>query len=111
MDIRAVAKYIRIAPRKARLVADMVRGKPVSEALNILRYTSKKSAPLLRKVVDSALANAMQYDGTDVDALFVRDIHVDGGPVLKRISPRAQGRATSIIKRSSHITVVLDERV
>lgn len=110
MDIKAVAKYIRVSPQKARLVADMVRGKSVSEAVNILRYTTKKSAPLLRKVLDSALANAMQYDGTDVDTLFVRDIRVDGGPVLKRISPRAQGRATGIIKRSSHITVILDER-
>jgi len=110
MDIKAVAKYIRVSPQKARLVADMVRGKSVSEAVNILRYTSKKSAPLLRKVLDSALANAMRYDDTDVDALFVREIRVDGGPVLKRISPRAQGRATGIIKRSSHITVVLDER-
>jgi len=111
MDIKAVAKYIRVSPQKARLVADMVRGKSVSDAVNILRYASKKSAPLLRKVLDSALANAMQYDGTDVDTLFVREIRVDGGPVLKRISPRAQGRATGIIKRSSHITVVLDERV
>ena len=111
MDIKAVAKYIRVSPQKARLVADLVRGKSVSEAVNILRYSTKKSAPLLRKVLDSALANAMQYDGTDVDALIVRDIHVDGGPVLKRISPRAQGRATSIIKRSSHITVILNERV
>jgi large subunit ribosomal protein L22 len=111
MDIKAVAKYIRVSPQKARLVADMVRGKSVSEAVNILRYTNKKSAPLLRKILDSALANAMQFDGTDVDALFIREIRIDGGPVLKRISPRAQGRATSIIKRSSHITVVLDERV
>jgi len=111
MDIKAVAKYIRVSPQKARLVADMVRGKSVSEAVNILRYTNKKSGPLLRKVLDSALANAMQYDGTDVDTLFVREIRVDGGPVLKRISPRAQGRATGIIKRSSHITIVLDERV
>ncbi|HBT97039.1 MAG TPA: 50S ribosomal protein L22 [Desulfobulbaceae bacterium] len=110
MDIKAVAKYIRVSPQKARLVADMVRGKSVSEAVNILRYTNKKSAPILRKVLDSALANAMQYDGTDVDALFVREIQVNGGPVLKRISPRAQGRATGIIKRSSHITIVLDER-
>lgn len=111
MDIKAVAKYIRVSPQKARLVADLVRGKSVSEAVNILRYTSKKSAPLLRKVLDSALANAMQYDGTDVDTLFVRDVRVDGGPVLKRISPRAQGRATGIIKRSSHITVILAARV
>ena len=111
MDIKAVAKYIRVSPQKARLVADMIRGKSVSDAVNVLRYTSKKSAPLLRKVLDSALANAMQYDGTDVDTLFVREMRVDGGPVLKRISPRAQGRATGIIKRSSHITVVLDERV
>jgi large subunit ribosomal protein L22 len=110
MDIKAVAKYIRVSPQKARLVADMVRGKSVSEAVNILRFTSKKSAPLLRKILDSALANAMQYNDTDVDALFIREIRVDGGPVLKRISPRAQGRATGIIKRSSHITVILDER-
>jgi len=109
MESRAVGKYIRISPQKARLVADVVRGMGVDQALTTLRFTPKKGAGILRKVIESALANATQDDKIDVDNLYVKKIFIDGGPSLKRIRPRAMGRATGIIKRTSHITVVLDE--
>ncbi len=109
MEARAVGKYIRISPQKARLVADVVRGMNVDRAITTLRFMPKKGAEILRKVIESAVANATQDDQTDVDNLYIKMITIDGGPSLKRIRPRAQGRATGIIKRSSHITVVLDE--
>lgn len=109
MEARAVGKYIRISPQKARLVADVVRGMSVDQAITTLRFMPKKGADILRKVIESAVANATQDDQTDVDALYIKTIMIDGGPSLKRIRPRAMGRATGIIKRSSHITVVLDE--
>ena len=109
MEAKAVGKYIRISPQKARLVADVVRGMAVDRALTTLRFMPKKGAGILRKVIESALANATQNDQVDVDDLFVKTIMIDGGPSLKRISPRAMGRATGIIKRTSHITVILDE--
>ena len=109
MEARAVGKYIRISPQKARLVADVVRGMSVDQAITTLRFMPKKGAAILRKVIESAVANATQDDQTDVDNLYVKTIMIDGGPSLKRIRPRAMGRATGIIKRSSHITVVLDE--
>jgi len=109
MESKAVGKYIRISPQKARLVADVVRGMDVDQAVTTLRFMPKKGAPLLRKVIESALANATQDDQIDVDNLYIKKIVVDGGPSLKRIRPRAMGRATGIIKRTSHITVVLDE--
>ena len=109
MEAKAVLRNIRISPQKARLVADMIRGQQVDVALNTLRFTPKKGAMLIRKVVESAVANASQNDAIDVDTLFVKTIFIDGGPMLKRIRPRAMGRASRILKRSSHITVVLDE--
>jgi len=109
MEAKAVGKYIRISPQKARLVADVVRGMGVDQAITILRFMPKKGAGIIKKVIESAVANATQEDQTDVDNLYVKKIIIDGGPSLKRISPRAQGRATGIIKRTSHITVVLDE--
>jgi large subunit ribosomal protein L22 len=109
MESRAVGKYIRISPQKARLVADVVRGMGVDTAITTLRFMPKKGAVILRKVIESALANATQDDTIDVDHLFIKKIFIDGGPSLKRIRPRAMGRATGIIKRTSHITVVLDE--
>jgi large subunit ribosomal protein L22 len=109
MEARAVGKYIRISPQKARLVADVVRGMNVDQAITTLRFMPKKGAGILRKVIESAVANATQDDQMDVDNLFVKVIMIDGGPSLKRIRPRAMGRATGIIKRTSHITVVLDE--
>ena len=105
--MRAVAKYVRIAPRKARLVADEVRGKSYPEAVSILRFTNKKAAKVIGDVVNSAAANAEHNDGADPDELFVREIRVDEGPTIKRYRARAMGRATMIRKRTSHITVEL----
>lgn len=109
MEAKAVGKYIRISPQKARLVADVVRGMGVDQAITTLRFMPKKGAVILQKIIESAVANATQDDATDIDNLYIKKIFIDGGPSLKRIRPRAQGRATGIIKRSSHITVVLDE--
>jgi len=109
METKAVAKYIRISPQKARLVADVIRGMKADTAVTTLRFMPKKAAHIIRKVLESAVANADQRDSVDVDSLYVKEITVDGGPMLKRFSPRAQGRATRILKRTSHITVVVDE--
>ena len=109
MEARAVGKYIRISPQKARLVADVVKGMNVDKAISTLKFMPKKGAGILRQVIESAVANATQNDEVDVDHLFIKKIAVDGGPSLKRIRPRAMGRATKIIKRTSHITVILDE--
>ncbi|MDI9258883.1 50S ribosomal protein L22 [Alicyclobacillus sendaiensis] len=107
---RAVARYLRIAPRKARLVVDLVRGKNVQEALAILKFTPRAASPMVEKVLRSAIANAENNHNMDVDKLYIKAIYVDEGPTLKRWHPRAQGRAFSILKRTSHITVVLAER-
>ncbi len=109
METRAVAKYIRISPQKARLVADTIRGMNAGQAVDTLRFMPKKGARIIKKVLESALANADQNSSVDVDALYVKEIFIDGGPMLKRFSPRAMGRATRILKRTSHITVVVDE--
>ena len=109
METRAVAKYIRISPQKARLVADLVRGQDVDTALTTLRFMPKKAAEIIRKVLESAVANAEQTETIDVDTLYVKEIQINGGPMLKRFRPRAMGRATRILKRTSHITVVVDE--
>lgn len=110
MEAKARARFIRISPQKARLVADAIRGKNVEEAITTLRFMPKKGARTLRKVIESAVANASQNEAIDVDTLYVKTIFVDGGPMLKRIRPRAMGRASRILKRTSHITVVLDEQ-
>ena len=110
MEARAVSKHLRVSPQKTRLVADMVRGKKVDEALILLRYTPKKSARLITKVLRSAMANAENTQSADVEKLYVKTITVDQGARLKRFRPRAMGRATRIIKPSSHITVVLSEK-
>jgi len=110
MEVKAVGKYIRISPQKARLVADVVRGMGVDQAITTLRFMPKKGAAIIQKVIESAVANATHDDQADVDTLYVKKIVVDGGPSLKRIRARAQGRANRIIKRTSHITVVLDEQ-
>jgi len=109
METKAVAKYIRISPQKARLVADVIRGKDVETAITTLRFMPKKAARILRKVLESAVANAEQTETIDVDTLYVKEIQINGGPMLKRFRPRAMGRATRILKRTSHITVVVDE--
>jgi large subunit ribosomal protein L22 len=110
MEAKAIARYIRISPQKARLVADVIRGRNVEEAINTLRFMPKKGARILRKVVESAVANASQNEAIDVDTLYVKKIFIDGGPMLKRMRPRAMGRANRILKRTSHITIVLDGR-
>ena len=109
MEARAVTKYLRIAPNKARLVADLIRGKRVGEALTVLRFTPKKGARLIKKTLQSALASAENTKKMDIDNLIVKTIYVDKGPVLKRWQPRAMGRATPILKRTSHVTVVLSD--
>lgn len=110
MEVRAVSKYLRISPSKARLVADLVRSKNVGDALTILKFTPKKGARLLSKTLRSAMANAENTKSMDMDGLYVKEIYVDEGPRLKRWRPRAMGRATRILKRTSHITVVLGEK-
>jgi len=109
MEARAVTRYLRISPYKARLVADLVRSKRVEEALTILKFTPKKGARLIAKTLRSALANAEASQVMDTESLFVKTIFVDHGPRLKRWRPRAMGRATRIIKPTSHVTVVLGE--
>ena len=110
MEVKAKISYARMAPRKIRLVADMVRGKDVNEAIQILSFVNKKSAPILKKLLKSAIANADQKKTIDVDTLFVKHISVDQGPTLKRYMPRAMGRASEIKKKTSHINLVLEER-
>lgn len=109
MEITAKHKGARISAQKARLVADQIRGKRVDEALNILAYSPKKGAELVKKVLDSAIANAEHNNGLDVDELMVSTIFVDEGMTMKRIKPRAKGRADRILKRSCHITVKVAE--
>lgn len=109
METQANARFIRMAPRKARYVADLIRGKKVEDALDVLAFSPRKASRLISKLVKSAIANAGQNKSIDVDTLFIKKIFVDGGPTLKRFRPRAMGRATTIRKRTSHITVVLDE--
>ncbi len=110
MEASAKTRYVRIAPRKARLVADLIRGRAVGDALNMLDFTPKKAARILAKTLRSAVANAENAGTVDVDELFVRGAWVDEGPTQKRSLPRAQGRATRIFKRSSHLTVVVGEK-
>ncbi len=109
MEIKASAKYLRISPTKLRLVARTLSGKKVEEALAMLQFMPQRGARLVRKVVMSALANAEQRPQIDVDTLVIKGVQVDGGPSLKRFRPRAMGRVGRLLKRSSHITVVLKE--
>ncbi len=110
MEVRAISKYLRVSSQKARLVADMVRGRSVSEALVMLRFTPKKGGRLITKTLNSAVANAESAHALKADNLFIKTIKIDQGPRLKRFRPRAMGRATRIIKPSSHITIVLAEK-
>ncbi|MDY6904197.1 MAG: 50S ribosomal protein L22 [Thermodesulfobacteriota bacterium] len=107
-ESRAVTKYVRISPRKVRSLVDCVKGKSVESGLNMLKFMPNKGAGLLEKTIRSAVANAEEKD-MDVDSLVIRNIMIDPGPTLKRFRPRARGRATRILKRTSHITVVLTE--
>ena len=110
MEVKASLIYARVGEQKARLVANLVRGKDVSEAIKTLTFLNKKSALMIKKLIESAVANADYKKTIDLDKLFVKTITVDQGPVMKRFRPRAQGRATGVRKRMSHINVVLDER-
>jgi large subunit ribosomal protein L22 len=110
MEMTAKTRFARISPSKVRLVVDMVRGRPVGEARDILALTDKKASALVKKLIESAVANASQNKEIDVDNLYVRRIFVDAGPTWKRFRPRSMGRFNRILKRTSHITVVLDER-
>jgi len=109
MESRAVARYIRISPRKVRLIMDEIRGRRIEEALNQLSFAPQKGAFILNKLINSAVANAEQNFEMDVDKLYIKRIYADEGPILKRFRPRAMGRAMRIRKRTSHLTVVLDE--
>lgn len=110
MEALAKAKYVRITPRKVRLVMDMVRGESASDALKTLGLVRKAASPVIAKVIRSAIANAENAKGMDPDTLYVKRAFVDEGPTMKRFMPRAMGRATIIRKRTSHITVVLGEK-
>ncbi|GAX89316.1 50S ribosomal protein L22 [Effusibacillus lacus] len=110
MEAKAIARNIRIAPRKVRLVVDLIRGKKIGEAIAILKHTPKAASPVVEKLLKSAVANAENNHNMDVDNLVISQIFVDQGPTLKRFRPRAQGRATRIHKRTSHITVVVSEK-
>jgi large subunit ribosomal protein L22 len=110
MEVKAKLKFVRVSPRKAQLVADLVRGKGSEEAVNILTFTKKAAAKIIIKLLKSAIANATQKKNIDVDRLFIKKITVDQGPTMKRFQPRALGRATTIRKRTSHINIVLDEK-
>lgn len=109
MEIKASAKYLLVSPTKLRLVARPLKGKKVEEALALLKFMPQKGARFLSKVMASAVANAEQRPQIDVDSLVVKSVWVDGGPTFKRFQPRAMGRVNRIIKRTSHITVVLAE--
>lgn len=109
MEVSAKANRLRISAQKARLVADQVRGKPVADALDILTFSTKKGAVLIRKVVESAIANAENNEGADIDELKVSEIYVNEGLTMKRIKPRAKGRADRILKRTSHVTVTVSD--
>jgi large subunit ribosomal protein L22 len=109
MEVRAVSKYVRISPRKVHILIGAVKGKPVEDGLNILKFMPQKAAFIIEKIIRSAVANADQYPDIDVDSLVIRNIIADQGPTLKRFRARARGRGTRILKRTAHITVILAE--
>ena len=110
METKAVAKYIRITPRKVRIVLDLIRGKNVAEAFAILKFTPKAGADVVEKVLRSAVANAENNFDMDADKLIVKTAYADQGPTLKRIHPRSRGQAFKILKRTSHVTIVVDDK-
>ncbi|MCR8969696.1 50S ribosomal protein L22 [Facklamia sp. 7083-14-GEN3] len=107
---KAMAKTVRIAPRKARLVMDLIRGKQVGEAMAILKFTPKAGSPIIEKVLKSAIANAEHNYDLDLETLYVSEAYVNEGPTMKRFRPRAKGSASPILKRTSHITIVVSEK-
>lgn len=110
MATAAVIKHVRLAAQKGRLVADAIRGKRVEEAINFLTFSNKKAARLIKKAVDSAIANAEHNDAADIDSLYIKKICIDEGPMMKRMHPRAKGRGARILKRTCHITVEVEEK-
>ena len=110
MEVKATAKYIRIAPRKIRIVMNLIRGKSIREAFAILKFTPKVGSEVIEKVLRSAVANAEHNNDMDVEKMFVSFCSVDQGPTLKRIHPRSRGQAFKILKRSSHVTVAVSEK-
>ena len=110
MQVQAKLKFARVSPQKARLVADQVRGVDAEKALQTLTFSNKKAASILKKVLESAIANAEHNEGADIDELKISAVTVDEGPVYKRIRPRAKGRANRILKRTSHIVVTVSDR-
>nr|MBO6294265.1 50S ribosomal protein L22 [Schwartzia sp. (in: firmicutes)] len=110
MEAKAVAKFVRIAPRKVRIVMNLIRGKNVADAFAILKFTPKVGADVIEKVLKSAVANAENNFDMNVDKLYISSAYVDQGPTLKRIHPRSRGQAFSIFKRTSHVTVVVAEK-
>ncbi|MGH8775138.1 MAG: 50S ribosomal protein L22 [Jiangellaceae bacterium] len=110
MEARAQARYVRVTPMKARRVVDLVRGMKADEAAAVLRFAPQAAAEPVRKVIESAVANAVNAGGLAPDSLYIAEAYVDEGPMLKRFRPRAQGRAYRVNKRTSHITVVVEER-
>ncbi len=110
MPTSATLRYARLAPQKVRLVADQIRGKTVEKAMNILTLHDKKAAAVIKKVLESAVANAEHNDGADIDELRITEVFINQGPTLKRLRPRARGRADRILKRTSHITVTVAEQ-
>lgn len=109
MEIVAKTRMVRISPTKVRIVGDVIKRKNINEAMGLLTYMPQKASFILKKLLGSAIANARQKKYVDIDNLYVKNVMVDGGPVLKRFLPRAMGRATKIRKRMSHITMILDE--
>jgi large subunit ribosomal protein L22 len=109
MEVSASAKRLRISAQKVRLVADQIRGKPVADALDLLSFSNKKASVLMRKALESVVANAENNEGADIDELKVSEVYVNEGMTMKRIRPRAKGRADRISKRSSHITVTVSD--
>ncbi|CAG0962872.1 MAG: 50S ribosomal protein L22 [Sterolibacteriaceae bacterium MAG5] len=109
METNAILKGVRLSDQKGRLVADMIRGKPVDQALNILAFSPKKGAGIIKKVLESAIANAEHNDGADIDSLKVKTIYVEKGPVLKRFTARAKGRGNRIVKPTCHIFVTVGD--
>ena len=110
MQVSATLKHARVSPQKARLIADQIRGLPVERALNILIFSPKKSAGMMRKVLESAIANAEHNEGADIDELSVASVFINEGRTLKRFRARAKGRGTRILKRNSHITVTVGDK-
>ena len=110
MEVLAIHKGARISAQKARLVADQIRGMSAEKAVELLKFSHKKAAALIKKVLESAIANAENNEGADIDELYVSSIYVDVGPTMKRMRPRAKGRGNKILKRSSHITVRVAEK-